>query len=709
MSPDAKPAQLDPIPQLGATELASDAPRSLRVTQALLTIARVLSADTPWPEAMRQVARATAHAFGVDMVGCYVLDDSRTQLVPQAGYRVPRDMLERFLQTPFPIHRFPILQEAWRTGRPVCASDVMTDGRFDPEIAERIHPGAVVFAPTRVRGEIVGGLCLVWWASGRAFDPIEIQLLEGVAAQVGLAIENADLGRQTASKLRELEESHRRFSLLVESSSDAICLLASDATVLYLSPAGSRILGYPVAELIGRRGFDLVHPDDLAQASHLVEAALGAPGDRVRGQFRLQHRDGSHRWMEVVANNLLAEPGVDGIVCNLRDVTERLDLEEHLRQARKMEAIGRLASGVAHDFNNLLTVIIGRVDLLRARRGAEPALVKDLGMVHEAARRAAELTEQLLAFGRKQIRQPRVVPLAPAVRALGGMLGRLIGEHIALQLQLDPDAGSVHMDPGQLDQVLMNLAVNARDAMPRGGRLAIGARPVEIDEEFVRRHPAAHPGPYVVLSVADSGVGMDAQTQARIFEPFFTTKAPGKGTGLGLATVYGIISQSDGFIAVTSRVGGGTRFDIYLPRLGEPGMPAADPAASAPTASGSETILVVEDDAVVRDTVRQMLQLGGYRVLEAENGVQAMEVARRHADPIHLVLSDVVMPEMGGVELGRCLRTVRPDVKVLHMSGYPNGAVDASGTLEIDARFVQKPLERDALLRTVGAVVAGRA
>ncbi len=382
---------------------------------------------------------------------------------------------------------------------------------------------------------------------------------------------------------------------------------------------------------------------------------------------------------------------------------EHKQLEAQVLQSQKLEAVGRLASGVAHDFNNLLTVIVGRSEFVRRRLERHDLPHQDVDLIIATAKRAASLTRQLLAFSRKQMLQPQVLDLNAVVAGIEPMLSRLIGEHIHLRLALAPGLGAVKADPGQFEQVIVNLALNARDAMAEGGQLVIETANVELDETDCRRHDGVHPGPHVMLAVSDTGVGMSAETQAHLFEPFFTTKGPDKGTGLGLATVYGIVRQSDGAISVSSEVGRGTSFKTYLPRVEEPVAPIERVKPLTGSPHGSETVLLVEDEGEVRAVAREFLQTHGYTVLEARNGEEALGISARHAGSIHLLVTDLVMPRMGGRELVRRLASARPEMRVLYVSGYSDDTIVSREAL--DAPFLEKPFASNALACKVREVL----
>jgi signal transduction histidine kinase/CheY-like chemotaxis protein len=388
---------------------------------------------------------------------------------------------------------------------------------------------------------------------------------------------------------------------------------------------------------------------------------------------------------------------------------EQQQLEERLRQAHKMEAVGRLAGGVAHDFNNLLTIIRGNSDLLIDRDGADAFHKRCVEQIQKASRRAVAMTRQLLAFSRMQVLQPRVLDLNAVVAEMGKMLPRLIGEHIEHVFVPEPKLKLVTADPGQIEQVLMNLAVNSRDAMPGGGTLTVRTANVEMTRVDSARHGSMPPGSYVLLSVSDTGIGIDEETKTHIFEPFFTTKEVGKGTGLGLATVYGIVKQSGGFIWVESALGKGTTFEIYLPLASGPASKAEAEAKQAALRRGSETILVVEDEPGVRELAGQFLQAQGYTVLEAKDGIEALELAARYAGTIHVTLTDMVMPRMSGTELVKRLKAIRPDMKAAYMTGYAEYATSGNETpSNQQSSILQKPFSSTSLADMIRAVLAGQ-
>jgi two-component system cell cycle sensor histidine kinase/response regulator CckA len=504
----------------------------------------------------------------------------------------------------------------------------------------------------------------------------------------------------------EQRQAEERFRALVEHSWDAVALFSPDGTIVYGSPSTTRMLGYDLSEFVGRNAFEFIHPDDQTAVTERLGETMARPQARVGVAARVRHKDGSWRHLEGILTNLLDVPSVGAIVNNYRDVTERRSLQEQFIQAQKMEAVGRLAGGVAHDFNNILTAITGYTDLLLADLPGDDPRREDVDEIHRAAQRAAALTQQLLAFSRRQVMQPKVLGLNALVTDIEKLLRRLLGEDVSLATVLDPGTGNIRADPNQMQQVIMNLAVNARDAMPRGGRLTLETRSVQLDDAYATEHRGVTPGRYALLAVSDNGSGMTEETQSHLFEPFFTTKEMGKGTGLGLATVYGIVKQSGGHIWVYSEVGVGTTIKVHLPRVDEPTEPLWRPLpAPDHSVRGSETILLVEDEPAVRGVARQLLERQGYAVLEAADGPAALALCHEAKASVDLLLTDVVMPGISGRDLADRLALQYPKLRVLFMSGYTNDAIVRHGMLEPGLDYVQKPFPSGVLFQKIREVL----
>ncbi len=496
------------------------------------------------------------------------------------------------------------------------------------------------------------------------------------------------------------------FRAMVEACPDVVTILDRSGVVRYENPAVARVLGYGPQELVGKNAIEMVHPDDVPGVTAALARVADGQGPTTPLEFRFRHRDGSWRVLEGVAQALPDDGGDAVCAVYTRDVGERTRLEDHRRQAHKMEAVAKLAGGVAYDFNNLLTIVVGRSELVLSRLPHDDAIRRNVELIQKTAARAASLTRQLLAFSRRQLLAPKVVDLSALLGAMEPMLRRLIGGHIELAMLPGATIGRVTVDPGQVEQIVMNLAVNARDAMPDGGRLVIETGDVELDEAYARRNPGARPGPYVMVSVADTGSGMDSETQAHVFEPFFTTKELGKGTGLGLSTVYGMVKQSNGYIALESEPGEGSTFRIYFPRVADGTPVPFEPDRPEPASlSGSETILLVEDEEGVRELVAETLYSQGYHVIEAPHGGQALAVCEQYRGPIDLMLTDVVMPQMSGRELAERARPLRPGMKVMFVSGYTDISIVHHGILDAHAAFLPKPFTPDALARKVREVL----
>ncbi len=522
------------------------------------------------------------------------------------------------------------------------------------------------------------------------------------------AVRNAaELGRTRRDKERAegaLRESEERYRQVFEQSLTGNVVSTVEGRVLACNRAFARMLGFGSVE-------EVLASD--ARAHHSTPEDRERFLDAVRRQgclelheMDMRRRDGKP--LRVIANVVGIRDASGGLVelqCNVLDVTEKRRLEEQLQQAQRMEAVGRLAGGIAHDFNNLLTVILGFADLARSRLPPGDPQGKHLDEIRRAGDRAAVLTRQLLAYSRKQILEPRVLDLNGVAAGMVGMLRRLIGEDIDLRSVLAPDLARVFMDPGQMEQVIANLVVNARDAMALGGTLTLRTENVLLDQDFARQRKEVRPGPYVLLAITDTGVGMDEETRARVFEPYFTTKEKGRGTGLGLATVYGIVKQGGGYIYVESEPGKGTTFRIYLPRSerSAEALPGAPPAPSS--AAGVETILVVEDEEAILHLAEEILRGRGYTVVVARSTEEALEAVRKHQGPLHLLLTDVVLAGGNGRTLAKLLAELRPGVKVLYMSGYTDDTVIQHGVSSDEVAFLQKPFTAERLARRVREVL----
>jgi len=507
-----------------------------------------------------------------------------------------------------------------------------------------------------------------------------------------------------------LHEQQDLFRLIGENAADMIAVVDTSGRRLYNSPSYQRTLGYSEEELRNTAAFEQIHPDDRKFVKEAAEEA-GRTGFGRKLEYRFRHKNGAWRILESTATvipNDYGEP--HKVVIVNRDITERRETEKLMRetqarQGQKMEAVGRLSGGIAHDFNNLLGVIIGYAEAMEPHVSLSEPLQKGVQEIKKAGERAASLTRQLLAFSRQQVLEPKVLDLNAVVTDVENLLRRAIGEDIELTTMLEPTLGRVLADKGQIEQVIMNLAVNARDAMPNGGKLTLETTNAELDATFVRDTPYVRPGPYVQLVFTDTGTGMDAETQAHIFEPFFTTKERGKGTGLGLATSYGVVKQSNGYIWVYSERGKGTTFQICLPRVETAIQAKSLETRQLRSCQGGETILLVEDEEPLRAVTRDLLLQNGFEVLEADGGSQALENSHRHHGPIHLLLTDVVMPGINGPPLAETLAASRPEMKVLYISGYTDYAIGRNGNVESGAHLLAKPYTRETLLLKVRAVL----
>jgi PAS domain S-box-containing protein len=521
------------------------------------------------------------------------------------------------------------------------------------------------------------------------------------AALVG-ALERGRAQVAAEAAHRALRGSEAKFAKAFKANPSGMAITTIEGRVVDVNDAFLRMLSYTRNEALGRSTVELGLWRTAAERARVIQDAQAHGVHTVEIESRT--KEGAKRAL-LYSAELIELDGAPHILLLTTDITERRDLEEQLRQAAKMEVVGQLAGGVAHDFNNILTAILGYADLIAAELPDADRLLEDVDEIRKAAHRATALTRQLLTFSRKQVLEPRVLGLNALVDNMDKMLRPILGENVELRTAPAADLLAVRADPNQLEQVILNLAVNARDAMPAGGKLTIETANVELDEHYAARHVTVVPGRYVMLAVSDTGIGMDEATQARIFEPFFTTKDPGRGTGLGLATVYGIVKQSGGSIWVYSELGKGATFKIYLPVVDAPAEDLSPPAAPTHDLAGTETVLVVEDDEQLRHVARRALAARGYTVLEADRGATALQIARGHRGPIHVLLTDVTIPDMDGRALAATLRAERREMRLLYMSGYADRAIVHRGVLDADDAYLPKPFTTEGIARKVREVL----
>jgi len=497
-----------------------------------------------------------------------------------------------------------------------------------------------------------------------------------------------------------LRQSEQRFQDLFENAKDILFTLDLDGNVTSLNKSAEEVMGCSREEALSINLKSLVAPEHANLCSQIMQRILNEE-PLQHFEINLLRKDGRKVLLETSARLIYSDGRKQGIQGIARDVTERRQLESMVRQSQKLEAIGRLSGGLAHDFNNLLCVISGHAELLSERLEESLPAARNVTQIKKAVDSASTLVRQLLAFSRKQVFHPQIMDLNKIVVETEKLLGRLIGEDIEFFTSLEPELGRARVDPVQVEQVLVNLVLNARDAMPQGGKLTIETCNIDVEEGSRCSSGITPAGKYVVLAVTDNGCGMDEETQSRIFEPFYTTKELGKGTGLGLATVYGIVRQSGGFIWVYSELGQGTTIKVYLPRLNDSTVPQPAAQSNREVRRGTETVLLVENAEPLRALAKEFLKSNGYAVMEADNGKEALQIAKAFSGPIDLLLTDVIMPGMGGKQLAEQLGGLRPATKVLYMSGYPDDAVVKSGILGSGMAFLEKPFTREILLRKV--------
>jgi PAS domain S-box-containing protein len=646
------------------------------------SLARQLDPENALADTLAECLDAAGLSVGAVLLRA---GDGQLNVKAQVGSPIERDWTAHSEVLLLAIQRGGVMipsQEAGHNGESLLAALGVTSALAVPIVARDEALGLLVLASNHA--DLAG-------SAGEAF----VRAARSVSMQLGQALA---LSRMFA----KLTHAEQRYRALLENARDAISVSNPEGVILEANAGWERVLGLPRDQVVGRNVADFA-PDPAPLKSEYDRAVARRAGSIPPTAIR--RPDGSV--VQIELSRSVVDVGGERFILSIgRDVTDRLRLEEQFRQAQKMEAIGSLAGGVAHDFNNLLSVILSYTTLVLGELKPGDPMRADIEEVKKAGERSCDLTRQLLAFSRQQMLQPRVLDLNVILAGMERMLRRLLGEAIQLSLLTFTKIGRVHADPGQMEQVVMNLTINARDAMPNGGKLSIETVNVDLDAAYAALHHGLAPGPYVMLAVTDTGTGMDAATRSRIFEPFFTTKEKGKGTGLGLATVFGIVAQSKGHIAVYSEPGRGTTFKVYLPRRDQVADEEA-PVAPLPTTNlrGSETVLLVEDEDQVRALARAILGRNGYNVLEAGNGGEAFLVCEQFESKIHLLVTDVVMPRMTGKQLAERLGPLRPEMKVLFMSGYTDNSVVHHGVLDAGVAFLQKPITPDALLRKVREVL----
>lgn len=604
----------------------------------------------------------------------------------------------------YPIHSTGVWSECIRRRGPVVLNHA-SDMPVLKEMPEGHAPIERMAMVPVLRGETVVAILGV----GNKVTPYTENDVEDLATLADLAWDVVE-SRRAEDARRQME---RRLQAIFNHAAVGIAMTNAENKIIAANQAFTDLVGYTEDELRERTFMDITHPDDLVAELESLRAFLDSPARFNRIEKRYVRKDGSHVWVDLTASIIRDEAGgIEYAIAVVHDLThqkkvehEQERLQAELAQAQKMESVGRLAGGVAHDFNNMLGVILGHLELVLGESPLDPSTRESLLEVQKAAKRSADLTRQLLAFARKQIASPKVLDLNDTVGSMLKMLSRLIGEHIQLRWQPGAGLAPVLMDPSQVDQILANLCVNARDAIQGVGAITIATAHVDVDEKLCERHLGASPGPHVRLTVSDTGCGMDHETLEALFEPFFTTKDVGQGTGLGLATVYGIVKQNHGFITVDSVVGKGTTFDIYLPAYGALETPRTSAEPTAPMAQGNETILLVEDEPGVLRMTQRMLRHQGYAVLAAGSPEEAIRIAESHPGPIALLVTDVVMPTMNGRDLAERLRARHPGLKRLYMSGYAANVIATQGELERGVQFIEKPFSMQDLSAKVRAAL----
>ncbi len=579
----------------------------------------------------------------------------------------------------------------------------------DP-VPTRLRAQSAAFSPVPLFTIVVVAAWLMLLASGAQAAPGALALvLPGLILLFGVLFVREILVMRDSQRWMAAEaqrESQARFEALIRNSSDVIMIVDPTRRIRFASPAATKLLGLTPEMLLGRDLLALAHPDDAARGARFLDELRETPGATRFLNWRLRHHEKTFCHLETAGSNLLHDTMIEGFVLNSRDVTERLAIEEHLHKAAKMEAISRLAGGVAHDFNNLLTVVLANSELALMDLPADHSVRKDLEQVRQASFRGTALTSRLLSFSRSESLQPRIINPAERLQSIIPVVQRLIEPHLTLLINVESTAGQVKVNPDSFEQTLLHLASNARDASPAGGTLTFSIRRVTLAKPLASSYLAAPPGRYVVIEAADTGTGMDEATRAKLFEPFFTTKERGRGTGLGLASVYGTVKTAGSGLTVVSNPGQGTTIGMWLPEV----IPDPAPAMPIPTGTnvgGSETILLVEDEPLVRQAAHRILLAKGYDVLVACDADDARRVLGSHAGQVHLLLTDVMMPGQSGPALAADLVKLRPGLRVLYMSGYTGNELGAHGLVHSDVRLLVKPFTVDELTARLRTILAG--
>lgn len=666
-----------------------------RQNKELALLNQVIAASTVLsePEAiLANVCREMGSAFDVDRVTATRLETNRNRAVATVQYA---DNKICFPQKTLPLNDNLLYQSLINYKTPLLIGPDPREAQLEPirTLLDQFGVASMVLLPLIIDNTVIGSLSLEV-TTPRQFAPDEIRLAESVAHQVSGALARSNL-----------DAAHRLLTKAMEQAAESVIITDTAGDIVYVNPAFEKTSGYLAEEVLGQNTKILgSNRHDSGFYQKLWESI--STGQVWQGRLSNKKKDGSVYIAEVTISPVRNEQGVVVNFVSLQhDVTREIQLEEQYHQAQKMEAIGQLTAGVAHDFNNLLTAINGFASLLYFNLSPNSSEAEMLEKILNSGERAAELVRQLLAFSRKQVIQVQPLDLNTNVSTMHKILRRIIGEDIQLQLDLDPHLNWIEADPTQIEQVIMNLAINARDAMPYGGTLVISTANVQIDSRHPAQNPQIRPGAYVRLALADTGIGMSDDVKQRIFEPFFTTKEVGKGTGLGLSTVFGIVKQNNGHILVHSQPGTGTTFEIFLPVASTIDTYSPYHHAQLQKYACTETILVVEDDPTVLELARMVLQTQGYTVYPASNAQEALELSRKYSGKIHLLLTDVVMPGINGLALARQLIQIRPKLKVMFMSGYTDTTLDRHGKIDLDLELLQKPFTTHKLINKVRTIL----